>query len=116
MSFAMVHPEIEALGYAESEHQFNLIWAPRGWERVAPEVAIAAETTGTTITDLSQLTKAELLEFAATQEVEVPTKATKDDIIEAIRESETVAANLSCWIRGLLMPLLWPCVLTARSM
>lgn len=88
----MRHPEIEALGEAVDDHQFRTVWAPRGWEVAPPEVVLASDNTGEAITDLGALTKAQLHEIAAGQGIEVPARATKDEIIGLIAESPIAAA------------------------
>jgi hypothetical protein len=54
----------------------------------APETAAAVETETVSVTDetvdLESLTKAELVDLADERGVEVPSKATKSDIIEAL--------------------------------
>lgn len=54
----------------------------------APETATATEAESVSVTDetvdLESLTKAELLDLADARSVEVPSKATKADIIEAL--------------------------------
>jgi hypothetical protein len=84
--------DIEVLGEAVDDHQFRTVWEPRGWERAPAEVAMVAESTGQPVTDLVALTKAELHEIAATHDIDVPNRATKDDIIGLLVEAPDAVA------------------------
>lgn len=92
MGIRMRHPDVEVLGEAVDEHQFRTIWAPRGWEIAPAEVVLAADTTGQQVSDLSRLTKPQLHEIAESQGIDVPARATKDEIIGLIAESPIAAA------------------------
>ncbi len=92
MGIRMRHPDVEVLGEAVDEHQFRTVWAPRGWEIAPPEVVLAADSSGEAVTDLGRLTKAQLHEIAAGQGIEVPSRATKDEIIALIAESPIAQA------------------------
>lgn len=84
--------DIDTLGFASSELQLRTVWEPRGWERAPAEVAMVAEVTGEPVIELEALTKAQLHEIAAGQDIEVPSRATKDEIIAALADSPTALA------------------------
>lgn len=82
------HPEIEAVGETTDE-AFHRVWEPRGWHLVAEEVVEANEVLGENITDLEQLTKAQLVEYGRNVGVEGLTMSmSKPDLIEALTPEE----------------------------
>lgn len=63
------------------------VWGPRGFEEVPASVAAAGEVLGQPVPDLEGLTKAQLLEVAATLGIEeLSQRSTNADIIAAIEE------------------------------
>lgn len=86
-AFPITHPDIDTLGMAANDQQFAQIWEPRGWLRVEPAVEAAADTLGTAVAALDDLTKPQLLEVAADHHIEgVSMSDTKDDIVAAIEQ------------------------------
>jgi hypothetical protein len=76
--------DVDALGEALDDRQFTAVWEPRGWRRVDPATAAAAELTGE-VKALGDHTVAELLALAAHLGVAgVTSSSRKAQIIEAI--------------------------------
>lgn len=66
---------------------YDVVWQDKGWQLVDEQAAVAQELTGGRTTDLSSMTKADLVELAGARGVEVPDGATKADLVELLTGS-----------------------------
>lgn len=81
MGIPMRREGVEPLGEAVDEHQLTTVWEPLGWVRVDPVVA----ATGENVDSLESLTNDRLRAIAEEQGVAVASRATKEEIVTALR-------------------------------
>jgi len=92
MEFVTVrHPEIEGSLTEITRESFEIEREAQGWELVSDSEAVALDVTDGEVTDLSRLSKDELLDLAVSIPVAVPDAATKAQIIEAIEGARAPA-------------------------
>lgn len=81
MGIPMKREGVEGVGEAVNENQLAVVWEPLGWRRVDPVLAAAGEDAPS----LEGLTNERLRAIAEEQGVAVASRATKEEIITALR-------------------------------